>query len=167
MTQFEGFSEAARLFAENESVVDTMRQRLKDDAARFWSSVEGALADALAPERIVMSHTAGYTYYRVARDGGEAPSLWVTRADGRLVRSGEVLVGFGVGNASLVDAAVGLLGDLEGRMPDGRARRKQKPTATTVFELDLKLTSPDLVGSFCEQVVPTLRSLVDLGPPSP
>ncbi|MBX7192188.1 MAG: hypothetical protein K1X94_09030 [Sandaracinaceae bacterium] len=167
MTSFTGFSEAARLYAANEEIVDAMYGRLKADAVSYFDAVHGELRARLGPRIVELSNTSGYSYFRVRaqREGAELASVWVQRADGRLVRDAKVLVGFGMpllaAQPNVLTPVVELVDQLA-TGPDGERVQRRKPTAATLFQIDVSVEGQDPVRAFCDRVAPVIESILTI-----
>jgi len=91
---FAGFSEAAVLYAEYATVVETIRTRFLDDISGFLDAVRAEVGALLAPQLLQEKQTAvRYRYWWIADNAKEKdshPQLWVDcRAPG-IVKPGSL-----------------------------------------------------------------------------
>ena len=99
MPQFAGFSEAARLYAENAKLVDAMRLAFQRDVDEFLDSVQDEMASRInleaAPLQLQHRVTKGYKYWWIGEDEREQndyPQLWINRTLPEIVHPGTLVL---------------------------------------------------------------------------
>ena len=85
--------------------------------------------------------------------------------DGRLVRDAKVLVGFGMpllaAQPNVLTPVVELVDQLA-TGPDGERVQRRKPTAATLFQIDVSVEGQDPVRAFCDRVAPVIESILTI-----
>ncbi len=168
MTKFNGFSDAAKLYAANEAIVNEIYKRLKSDVRSFWESVAEEMGSRVAPLQVEpdkLSDAAPYTYLHLKEGAETLASVWVLRDDAKLIRDSTVLVGFGISREAKDTAA--LAAGLKAQdliTGAGTVRRTQRPSVATLFQADLKLACDgrEPIEVFADVTTPVLQRLAEI-----
>lgn len=99
------FSEAARLYAENESLVEAMHAAFQQDVLRFLDGAVDAARGAVPGLEVSTNDTRGHRYIWVSVQGAPQtalPQLWCKYDDGSIVRRQSITFTFMYPNSSNV-----------------------------------------------------------------
>jgi hypothetical protein len=90
---FNGFSEAAQLFAKNYAVIETIRGEFERDINVFLDAVREELSESTSG-KLAEKITKGYRYWWIGKeddkDKDKRPQLWLEAAKAETVYPGEV-----------------------------------------------------------------------------
>jgi hypothetical protein len=98
MSDFKGFSEAARLYAENAAVVEAMHRAFTESVRQFLDYLSGEVNRLLAPERLSESAKGKYRYWRIGEahsDSNREPCFFFNQDLPDLIVPGELWFGVG------------------------------------------------------------------------
>jgi len=94
MSTFQGFTEAARLYAANYRVVEAMEKAFRESVDAFLNSLRDEIGQQVRPATLQEKQTEGYRYWWLAQDNADKdahPQLWLKADEARIVSPGELI----------------------------------------------------------------------------
>jgi hypothetical protein len=106
MSKFKGFTEAARLYAQNADVVELMWKSLTEGVNEFLDYVKEEVLSRIEPRDIYDKRDNEYRYWRITRKAdlpGKNPYVYFLWTDHKVVAPGELYFWVGTSKPNLTD----------------------------------------------------------------